>query len=210
MKSYIIYLPDYPLSVEMATRSLESAQQLGWDAELWAGIDGSTVSYQDFESQHRLSACAWNKKCATMIKEKPGVRGCFLSHWTLWNLCRNENREIGIFEHDLEFVKSPKILETFNHILKLEGFVLMPARPAGSWYEGARAYALKPLGADRLIRWVQANGCLPTDVNLGSDVVNIKLADDGIVKLQFDHNDKIDKHKRSFTWNLQGMIKNVE
>jgi len=210
MKNYIIYLPEYPLSVEMAHHALQSAQQQGWDAELYRGIDGSTVSYQDFERLYQLTACAWDKKCATMIREKSGVRGCFLSHWNLWNLCRNENREIGIFEHDVEFSQAPKLDLDFKHVLKLEGFHLHPTRPAGSWYEGARAYIIKPQGADRLIRWVQGNGCLPTDVNIGLNVVDIALSDDGSVKLQFDHNNKADKHNRSFTWNLGGMVKTAE
>ncbi len=207
MKNYIIYLPNYPLSVDMANQSLKSGQSLGWDVELWPGIDGSTVSYQDLERQYRLTACAWDKKSSTMMRKKSGVRGCFLSHWSLWNLCRNENCEIGIFEHDVEFVKEPNNMQEFNHVLKLEGFDLMPARPAGAWYEGARAYLLKPQGADRLIRWAQANGCLPADVNIGSDVVDIKLSDSESVKLQFDHSDKADKHNRSFTWNLESMVK---
>ncbi len=207
MKNYIIYLSQYPMSRDMAQKALESAQQQGWDAELYEGVDGATVSYQDFERQHKLTACAWNKKCVTMIREKPGVRGCFLSHWNLWNLCRNENKEIGIFEHDVEFLQAPKLDQNFKHVLKLEGFHLNPARPAGAWYEGARAYVLKPPGADRLIRWVQTNGCLPADVNIGLDVVDITLHDRGLVRLQFDHNSKIDKHSRSFTWNLETMPK---
>ncbi len=207
MKNYIIYLPAYPQSVDMATKALESAQAHGWDAELWAGIDGVTVSYQDLERSFRITACAWNKKCAEMIKERPGVRGCFLSHWTLWNRCRDTGQDIGIFEHDVEFLRPPKLSKDFQHVLKLEGFDQQSARPAGKWYEGARAYVLRPAGADRLIRWVHSNGCLPADVTIGLDVVDIELQDKGIIGLQIDHDSKESKHRNSFTWNLQGMTR---
>ena len=205
MKNYIIYLPDYPDSVTMATRALQSAQEQGWQVDLWPGVDGSTISYEDLQQRYKLAACAWNKKCAVMIRERPGVRGCFLSHWTLWNHCRDHNADIGIFEHDVLFLRPPKLRRDFGHVLKLEGFDEKPARPAGRWYEGARAYVLRPAGADRLIRWVQANGCLPADVNIGLDVVQIEIQDKGIIGLQVDHENKSSKHVNSFTWNLSEM-----
>ena len=205
MKNYIIYLPNYPDSVVMSHKALVTGMQQNWTVELWPGVDGRTVSYQDMERVYGLSACPWNKKCAVMLRERPGVRGCFLSHWTLWNLCRDQDQDIGIFEHDIEFLRPPKLQREFRHVLKLEGFSIKPARPAGRWYEGARAYILKPQGADKLIQWVQNNGCLPADVTIGLDVVDIALQDKGIIGLQNDHNDKNHKHTNSFTWNLDEM-----
>ncbi len=207
MKNYIIYLPDYPDSVAMANKALASALDQGWDAELWPGVDGSTVSFNDLEREYRITACSWNKKCYMMVRERPGVRGCFLSHWKLWHWCREEDQDIGIFEHDVLFLRPPKLRRDFNHLLKLQGFDEKPARPAGRWYEGARAYILRPLGADRLIRWVQANGCLPADVNIGLDIIDIDLQDKSIIGLQIDHANKNSKHTHSFTWNLDGMAR---
>jgi hypothetical protein len=205
MKNYIIYLPDYPVSVAMANKALASALDQGWDAELWPGVDGSTVSFNDLERAYRITACSWNKKCYMMVRERPGVRGCFLSHWKLWHRCREEDQDIGIFEHDVLFLRAPKLKKDFNHVLKLEGFQPKPVRPAGVWYEGARAYILRPAGADRLIRWVQANGCLPADVNIGLDVVEIEMQDKSIIALQNADRDKASKHQDSFTWNLGEM-----
>lgn len=205
MKSYIIYLPNYPDSVVMSHKALVTGMQQGWTVELWPGVDGRIVSYEDLERLYGISACPWNKKCAVMIKEKAGVRGCFLSHWKLWNLCRDQDQDIGIFEHDIEFLRPPKLQRDFRHVLKLEGFDIKPARPAGQWYEGARAYILRPEGADRLIQWVKTNGCLPADVNIGLDIVDIALQKKDIIGLQNDHTDKSSKHVNSFTWNLDEM-----
>lgn len=139
------------------------------------------------------------------MQERPGVRGCFLSHWQLWLHCVRLNEPIGIFEHDVLFEKSPSFENDFEHVLKLEGFDLKPSRPAGTWYEGARAYIITPAGAAKLIEWVRTNGCLPADVAIGNDVVNIVLEDNALVSLQLEHNNKQRKHTDSFTWNLDGM-----
>jgi GR25 family glycosyltransferase involved in LPS biosynthesis len=207
MKNYIIALENYPLSVSMAQVALESALKYNWDAEIWFGIDGSQVSYEQLQKQYHLSSCSWDKKCSKMIQSRPGVRGCFLSHYLLWQYSRDNNETIGIFEHDIIFKKSAELPTDFCDVLKLEGFNIQAPRSAGRWYEGARAYIIKPEGATKLIDWVRYNGCLPTDVCIGSEVVKIELLDQELIELQLIHNDKQDKHTNSFTWNLEGMVK---
>lgn len=205
MKNYVITLENYPTSRGMTQIALETANEHGWAIEPWPGVDGMTVPIEILQSRYRLSVCAWDKKCSTMFKSRPGVRGCFLSHYALWQHCIALGGPIGIFEHDVVFVDSPDFSLDFRHVLKLEGFDRQASRPAGHWYEGARAYVLQPEGAARLVAWVRDNGCLPTDVCIGTNVVEIKLCDRNQIKLQHQHSDKQDKHVHSFTWNLQSM-----
>lgn len=206
MKSYIITLVNYPWSMSMAKRAWMSGQDLGWDIELWNGMDGALTSVDFMMSRYGLKICDQSRKCSEMLYNRPGVRGCFLSHWRLWNMCRDTNTVIGIFEHDVLFVK-PAELRRPRQLLRLEGFDLKPPRPAGSWYEGARAYILTPDGADRIITWTQKNGCLPADVALGLDVVDVELDDNQLVTLQNAHGNKSSRHTDSFTWNLTGMTR---
>jgi hypothetical protein len=196
MKNYVIYLPDYTKSRTLAQRVLETGQAFGWNLTLYEGVDGKNSTWE------QVQPCCLDAKCRSML-ELPGVRGCFLSHWQLWNLCVEINETIGIFEHDIEFIGSPPE-QDFQHVLKLEGFLKKKSRPAGEWYEGARAYLLHPAGAKRLVEWVQINGALPADVNIGLDVVDIQLCDHLCIRPHALYG-KTDKRENSFTWNLQGM-----
>ena len=201
MKHYVIYLPAYRASREMANHALESGIELGWDVELFEGADGQQQDLGTFD----LHANAQDAKCRDMMA-RPGVQGCFISHWQLWNQCYRSGQPIGIFEHDIEFVKPYEPVE-FEHILKLEGFDRKKGRPAGEWYEGARAYFITPVAAELLIKWVAENGCLPTDVQIAHDIVNIQLCNNHQVQQAKYAYGKDYKHTNSFTWNLENMEK---
>jgi len=201
MKSYIIYLPQFETSTAWATHALATGLEHAWNVELFAGVDGRTVADNAGWARWGIGINGANAKCRDMM-ERPGVRGCFLSHYRLWQQCLELNQPIGIFEHDIEFLK-PFSNKEFDHVLKLEGFNLKKSRPAGEWYEGARAYILKPDGAQRLIDWVQTNGAIPADVCIGLNVVDIVLQTDKLVRIAQQATDKWHKHKQSFTWNLE-------
>jgi GR25 family glycosyltransferase involved in LPS biosynthesis len=204
MKSYIIYLPQFETSTAWATHALATGLEHAWNVELFVGVDGRTVADNADWIRWDIGINRANAKCRDMMA-RPGVRGCFLSHYTLWKRCVELNQPIGIFEHDIEFLK-PFSNKEFDHVLKLEGFNLKKSRPAGEWYEGARAYILKPAGAQRLIDWVQSNGAIPADVCIGLNVVSIDLEDSGLVQIATEQQNKWGKHKQSFTWNLDQMV----
>ena len=205
MKNYIIYLPDFKTSVDWASHAQRTALSLGWEMYLFEGINGQTVATDANWDAWNIKINQTNKKCREMM-ERPGVRGCFLSHYSLWKRCIHFNEPIGIFEHDVEFLGCPPKLEGVNDLLKLEGFNLKKPRPAGTWYEGARAYILTPQGASKLVQWVANNGCLAADVTIGNNVVKIDLDQTNRVQLVPMHNTKQDKHTLSFTWNLEQMV----
>jgi len=200
MKSFIICLPKYPKSMSMANQALTTGKLFGWDVKLFHGVDGSNASLD----QINIKVNQENPKCREMMT-RPGVVGCFLSHWQLWNLCADTDEVIGIFEHDIQFLKQCPDVQ-FNDVFKLEGFLKKKLRPAGEWYEGARAYLLQPAGARKLIAWVKQHGALPADVNIGLDIVDIELDDTGCIQ-QHELYGKTDKREDSFTWNLTTMEK---
>ena len=205
MKNYIIYLPDFRTSVNWASHAQRTALSLGWEMYLFEGINGQTVANDaDWESWG-IKINQSDKKCRAMM-DKPGVRGCFLSHYSLWRRCEYYNEPIGIFEHDVEFIGCAPKLNSVEDLLKLEGFNHKKPRPAGTWYEGARAYILTPQGASKLLGWVHSCGCLPTDVTIGEDVVKIDLDTSNRVQIAQRHANKQDKHTMSFTWNLEQMV----
>lgn len=206
MKHFIIQVRRYPQSVKMANTALLSAKQWEWDIELYNGVDGSLISAGSMKQRWGVDICKESRKTYRTMNEHAGIRGCFMSHWLLWNLCRDRGQSIGIFEHDVTF-NGPPTYRMPKHLLKLEGFNPKPPRTAGIWYEGARAYIITPEGADRLLAWIKCNGCLPADVVIGSDVLDIELDPNNLISLQFDHDDKISSHVNSFTWNLSGMLR---
>ena len=98
-----------------------------------------------------------------------------------------------IFEHDVIF-KKPMGQTEMCDVYKFEGFKKAKPIPAGNWYEGARAYLLRPSGAKKILDWVHNNGAMPADWMLC----------DGIVEMKFDLNNKVGfkSDKMSFTKDL--------
>lgn len=200
MKGFVIYLPQYERSSKMAESAFQSGTTLGWDLELFCGVDGKTVSDDGDWHRYNIKFNETDKKCRKMM-DKPGVRGCFLSHWTLWNLCIDRDTPIGIFEHDITFLGPPIFNLDFRHLLKLENLGEQKARAAGVWYQGATGYIIKPEGAIKLIDWIKANGCLPVDVVMGDKVIDLNFDNNNLI-CHPKHSSRIERHTNSFTWNL--------
>jgi len=203
MKSYIIYLPNYTSSVLMATNTLNSGTTLGWDLELFQGVDGQTVATDNNWAKHNVKFNETDKKCRKML-DRPGVRGCFLSHWYLWNVCITNDAPIGIFEHDITFLKPPIFDLNFEDVLKLENLGKQKSRPAGVWYQGATGYIIKPAGAKKLKEWIHTNGCLPADVVMGENVVSLAFDNNNLIAHPVQSS-RLERHTNSFTWNIEGM-----
>lgn len=184
MEGYIIYLPEYVNSIRWAYNAQTSAKKYNWNVTLYPGVDGKNNKIQDYG----LFVYPLSKKVKRLF-EKPGVHGCFLSHYNLWKKAVNTNTTIAIFEHDVEFYNECN-LDTFNEVLKLEGFIESKPIPPGRWWEGARAYVITPEAAKKLIAWVDANGAMPADWMLC----------DGIVDIKFNKNELVGYHKNSFSF----------
>lgn len=189
-KGYIIYLKNHNSSVEWAQQALASGRALGWDLELYEGVDGRTTSIE----QHGLALYKHSKKSLRLM-QRPGTLGCFLSQYSLWNRCVEQNQDICIFEHDVVFKKSFEACDPTFDVLKFEGFRPAKSMPVGQWWEGARAYILTPQGAKKIVKWIQQFGAMPADWCLNNGIVNVV----------FDHAGRVsfDQKKFSFTKDLK-------
>jgi len=169
-KGYIIYLPNHPYSVQWANEALASGRALGWNLELYPGIDGRTTTI----AEHKLKFYTRSKKSLRLI-ERPGTLGCFLSQYSLWYKCLKEQKPICIFEHDVLFKKPFSLQDEFDDVLKFQGFTPAKKNVIGQWWEGARAYLLKPAGAVKLVQWVKQNGAIPADWALNASILDVKF-----------------------------------
>ncbi len=61
----------------------------------------------------------------------------------------------------------------------------------GNYMRGCYGYLIKPSGAQKLINWINANGFVPADQQMGSDVIDIQVAVPSIVRLHPDYQNRI-------------------
>ena len=83
-KGYIIYIKNHEYSVQWANEALASGRALGWNLELYEGIDGTKQSLNDFG----VKIYQGSKKCVRLLS-RPGTQGCFLSQYHLYFLYIN-------------------------------------------------------------------------------------------------------------------------
>tara|TARA_B110000503_G_scaffold69653_1_gene108557 strand:- start:5497 stop:6069 length:573 start_codon:yes stop_codon:yes gene_type:complete len=185
---FIIYLPDYEDSLNWASQSLTSGTLHNWNLQLYPGVNGHKETLSDYN----IKIFQGSKKCVKYMS-RPGTQGCFLSHWKLWNKAKELNTTISIIEHDIIFTGA-NLKNEFCDIIKFEGFKKAKPIPPGNWWEGARAYSITPIGADKILSWIDKNGAMPADWMLC----------DGIVDIVFDNNNtvEVNQHNFSFTRDL--------
>lgn len=171
MKSYIIRLSEYNRSVRWSANACTSATQHGWNVEYFEGIDGTKTSLCDYGIRSNKQF----KKGAKYL-EKPGVVGCFLSHYMLWKKCIELNEPICILEHDVTIRDVfPKL--SFNDVIKLTTGPKAKHIYVGNWYEGAMAYCVTPAGATKLLDFTLLEGAMPADVMLCDGIVDLNFYD---------------------------------
>lgn len=98
-----------------------------------------------------------------------------------------------IFEHDVKFLKPFSVEKEFDDVLKFEGFIPAKKNPIGQWWEGARAYYLKPAGAIKIVQWIIQHGAIPADWALNKSILNV----------EFDHGGKVGFKKKNFSFTNQ-------
>ena len=187
-KSFVIILKDHESSERYGNACLDSGKLHGWDVERFDAVDGRTLTLSDL-SKYGLFVNQGRNKVSKQFK-RPGVLGCFLSHYTLWNKCIELNEPIGIFEQDSIMLDSPPTNLDFDDLLKLYGFDKMPREAAGEWYVYANAYIIKPAGARKLIDWIKTHGILPADIQLGEDIITIDKDLDNRVSMNLESIEK--------------------
>ena len=183
MKSFVIILKDHEKSEAFGQVALASGNSHGWDLERFNAIDGRKCQLSDFG----LTQPTTPKKVKRYF-ERPGVVGCFLSHYSLWKRCLELNQTIGIFEQDVIFQRPLPSNLNFIDVLRLDRFHEGKNHGTGRWWEGTHGYFITPAGAAKLLNWVAHRGIWNADMMLGTDVVDIQFNDDGLIIL--DNNSK--------------------
>lgn len=114
MKYKIIRLNGNEISEKHASECVEQAKKFEIDVTYFDAING--LEYQMHLDELKIQPRYKFKK------GRPGVFGCFLSHFYLWQECARKNVPFCILEHDGYFIKPlpENILDTFTEVLKLD------------------------------------------------------------------------------------------
>ncbi len=210
----IIYLSEIKFSIKIAKTCIEQAKKFGVEVTPFKGIHGYNAS--------QYLKKLFIKPKYFFKRGRRGVIGCFLSHYLLWNECLKFNKPYLILEHDGFFINNlpDTILETFDDILKLDNedpysenyeerisdnrkievskyfnpnSKNLELNGTGNYMQGAYGYIIKPAAAKKLILWVKKNGFLPSDIQMGDKIVDIKVIKPTIVRLHPLFNNRADQ-----------------
>lgn len=176
LQSFAIYLKGHRVAEQWLPSLVKNAKENNWQLETFQGINGLEKNLRDYGIKIDM-----RYKKSYNLMAKPGVQGCFLSHWHLWKKCIELNHPIGIFEFDVVFKKEPPSVMPAD-IIKLAGFKPAKLASTGQWWGGAYAYIISPQGAKKLLNWVEKFGASPADFMLA----------DGIVDIVFDLDDRVE------------------
>ena len=116
MKARIIRLEKNEHSCEMAKDCYDQAILHGLSPSYFKAINGN-----DAAEHYEKTGIHPRRK---MKKGRPGVVGCFFSHYYLWLECMQTNTPLVILEHDGYMLKPlpSNILDTFEDVLKLDRY----------------------------------------------------------------------------------------
>ena len=161
---------DNPESVRVAERCIRSAAKCGVEVEKFPAITPAQdptilaadkgIPVENFkEIYSRFENCL----------------SAFLSHFTLWEKCVDENESYMILEHDAYFIDQPNVFMQFDRAINLGqpsyGKAQRPMKlginplTSKQYFPGAHAYMIKPSGARSFIQRARIDAG-PTDVFL--------------------------------------------
>lgn len=187
MKAFIIYLKEVQSTVNAALECKRTCRENGLDGWL---MEGFTPSRADkFIKENNFKPYSPGPKLYDIKWNKPGVRGCFVSHYHAWKKCVELNHTIIVLEHDARIVSEyPEV--DFKDVLQLgynrngvddthnqEHWVESNEFERKGVYmmDGAHAYAITPQGAQKLIDGVQTHGMAPADWHICNIFVDIQV-----------------------------------
>lgn len=198
MNSYIICLSKIPASLETALQLKKQLKNFNMPAELFEGTYG-TEAVKLMEEEGRVlhpfgikgpnAAPPSDLESASKI-ESPGVKGCFYSHYRLWQKCADINEPIIIWEDDIVVLR-PYIPVEWKDVLvlslghptkseKYKDFLHSPiGEPCAVEYHqtsmpGCCGYALQPHAAKKLVE-TYSKTFLPADNAINQYHVTIQI-----------------------------------
>jgi len=200
MKNFIICLSKISASFETATNLKSQLENYGEDVELFEGTYGNEAVRMMEEEGREFHP--WGIKGPNtasfqtdelVLKPKhqsPGVKGCFYSHYRLWQKCVELNSPIIIWEDDIVLSRSyipidwtDVLVLALGHQKKSPKYMHYLESPSGtpaaedyfqSSMPGCCGYAIKPHAAKKLLE-IYKNTYLPADNAINQYHVKIQI-----------------------------------
>lgn len=219
MKAIVIRLRDIQESESLARECIDSGKQHNLIIYPFDGIFGET----QIENKHKeFDIRPWKPK---MKKGRLGVKGCFLSHYSIWLHSIEIDQPIIIFEHDAVVLRKlpDNIVDKFDEFLMLDPYNKMQKdyeslhqvehdfsideyfnEDSKQKYElkhqyamGLQAYIIKPKAAIKLRDAVKQNGYYPADMQCHKGILNIQTVYPSIASInpRFYGNKKLMKEE---------------
>lgn len=218
-KAFVITMKGRSFSEELAEDCIASGKKFNIQIEKF-----NAVQLDDVEPTYKK----FNLRPFPKLKftrDAKGVRGCFCSHYSLWQKCLELNEPIMILEHDALIIRPiPKdIINKFaelcnldaysrtttvyeKHLEKFDGYDVIPhspKRPTASGFQyfdkicikGLHAYIIKPQGAKALMEFTKSKGMLPADILVNADSVALTKTKYSLCRINPKY--WIDKSKKS-------------
>ena len=194
-KSYIIHLSKIENSLHSAI-NLKKSLENNLETELFEGTYGNDAVVLKEQENRKFSTESFSYEEDPMRWEhkssRPGVLGCFYSHYRLWQKCVELDEPIIIFEDDV-LIYRPFVPVEWGEVLVLslctewtdrssKYFHLLEEsadEPAALEFldycvPGTSGYAIKPNAARKLLN-AFSNTFAPSDHAINKDVVKIQI-----------------------------------
>jgi GR25 family glycosyltransferase involved in LPS biosynthesis len=196
MKNFIIHLSSIPASVETATKLKNDLEGFGAGVELFEGIRGDDaikICKKEGRTLYPVTLKGQQLSDAQIKQQgagQPGVKGCFLSHFSLWQKCVELNEPIIIWEDDVIMYRAFEPIEwtdvlivALGHPQKSPRWMHLLETPEGEpeainykspSMPGCCGYAIKPHAAQKLID-KYCNTFMPADNAINRGVVKMEI-----------------------------------
>ena len=198
MKSFIITLSKIEASLATATNLKKQLESFNMEAELFEGTYGwDAVQMMEDEGRtlHPVgikgaSPNAWSDEKQKAKVSVPGVKGCFYSHYRLWQKCIELNEPIIIWEDDIVLSRpyipidwKDVLIVALGHPAKSTKYMKYLDDPEGdataavykqTSMPGCCGYALKPHAARTLVE-TYSNTYLPADNAINVHYVTLQI-----------------------------------
>lgn len=194
MLAYVIGLGRIPTSFESAIKVYNQLKDYGLDVHFHEGTYGSDaekIFAQEGRVLHHTSFKGNPVDTEYRASStRPGVMGCFHSHYRLWKHCVKINQPVLIFEDDVIFERGwvdvqwedVLLVATGKSVYKDDWYAEKLYNPTGEpdavhlnrkVMPGAVGYGLTPQGASKLTNFYQ-NCFLPADNAMNATVVKLQ------------------------------------
>lgn len=162
----------------VAQDCLHSLRVHGWPCEKFDAVDG-----------HRVDNNLWKSIGVRILDRgkmprRPGAQGCWISHFLLWQICRDTQKPLVILEHDAVVTATWPNLDFSQSLVKLYGPTGCKTNDiTGTWSRGSHAYTITPQQASLLIDHAQQHGAQALDKHLGDRVIPWRFLGWDLVRL---------------------------